>query len=239
MGYSPATTVVLTAVVQPENLLVVTTDEVSAYYDIAAQYLVNKGMIRPSRLQHVIVSATDPRDLHDKIVARITEAKQGSVLVDVTGGKKIMSATAAQIAWELKCPLCYIDGGYDPIARRPAPGTERVILLPNPSKQQARHRRARALDLYKDGHFGRAREALELSRDANLEHALEDLLIRLCDCYQSWMDFDREELDRRLGELISCLFRPSPGVSGKQPSPASFDCRAFMKVWVAATLQRC
>ena len=69
-------------------------------------------------------------------------------LVDITGGKKIMSAIAGQVAWDLDLPLCYLESpAYNPALRRPDPGSEVLLVFPKPSEQRINGHREEPFEL--------------------------------------------------------------------------------------------
>jgi hypothetical protein len=67
------------------------------------------------------------------VEAHRQDADGGEVLIDVTGGKKVMSAAAAMAAWEMDLRIVYTDCTFDPTRRIAIPGTEEIVLLDNPS----------------------------------------------------------------------------------------------------------
>lgn len=207
MGFSPETTVLTTAVIKPKKrLVIITSEETLPHYDLVLGAVTRLGLLKPYQIDKVVVRPDDPRDIYDAVAGEIRKA-EGGTLVDVTGGKKIMSATAGQAAWELNAPLCYVDGDYDPALRRPRPGTERLIVLLDPSKERARQARNTAIEAWRMRQYAHAIKLFRTSMDMNPEHNIEELAIPLCELYAALGDFRLDDVATAIGELQSVANR--------------------------------
>jgi hypothetical protein len=210
MGFSPETTVIAASVLRPRRLIVIASETNGSFLDLAIHFLERHGIMTFSAVRVEDVDPTDPKQIYDSIRRHFHGGHDGSPIMDVTGGKKIMSATAAVAAWELRIPLCYVEGAYDRKRRRPAPGTERIILLRNPSQEHARMLRDRALQWYERGSMPTAIEAFRESRDAQTEAPqLDELALQLARCESALMDLDLQELRREVVVLDEMLARPN------------------------------
>lgn len=210
MGFSPETTVIAATLLRPQQLVIVRSKGTAESYDLATDFLVQRKFFRNSQLAQVEVDPTDPVSIYDKIVQYLPRADGQHHLIDVTGGKKVMSASAAIAASELDVPMCYIDGDYDAQMRRPTPGTERLIVLPSAGQAFARQRRERALDRYEAHDYPAAGAAWQASRQAQVHSShLEDFAIALCHVYSAWTDLAREALVEKLDELQRVLEWPN------------------------------
>jgi tetratricopeptide (TPR) repeat protein len=204
MGTSPEPIALMASVVRPERLVVIRgstpdDDPTAAAYDLMSESLVAREVLPASRIEQVRVDPLDPR----RIYAAVREAIQGARRpgVDVTGGKKVMSATAAQAAWELNVPLCYVDSKHDQQLRGARPGTETVIVLENPSLEKARIERQRAWEYYTRRDFNAAVETFRKSAGLNADNAEDELGEHLSCCYAALMDLDLKLLATRVDEL--------------------------------------
>lgn len=207
MGFSPETTVISTHTVRPERLLIVLSGNAEASYDRAYDYL--EKLVPRARIHQEYVDPVDPRDIYRKVQGFVARyGSQGRHVFDVTGGKKIMSATAGQVAWELDMPLCYVEGAYDPVIRRPRPGSEQVLLLENPSEQRQLYSRENALSIYRTGNFSRAAEAFQESSGLRTDDRLEELAIQLCRAYEAWSHLDLQQLAAALDQLKDDCRKP-------------------------------
>jgi len=202
MGFSPETTVISAAMVRPGRLVVIYSKETEQYFDIAAQFLTSRKIIPFSALNQEAVNPTNAAEIYKVVYNRIDRRKPA--IIDVTGGKKVMSATAAQVAWELGMRLCYIESDrYSPELRRPAPGSEQLIILPDPSQQRGRQARRRAMDIYASGNYALAEEFFTESLKVNRDNRLDELSRALCRCYAAWMDLDQARLSGAVEEAAS------------------------------------
>ena len=85
---------------------------------------MDRRLISPAEWRIEDVDPTDTSGIYEAI-RRHADGHAGDDrlrVMDVTGGKKIMSATAAVAAWELRMPLCYVEGGVRARAPPPASG---------------------------------------------------------------------------------------------------------------------
>jgi hypothetical protein len=213
MGFSPETTIISAALLRPQWVLVVLSEKGEDSYDRAHEFLTSHRILRPSQIQKLTVSPTDPVEIYREIkraLSRIgSPGTTPSHIFDVTGGKKIMSATAGQVAWEEDWPLCYIESpAYDPEIRRPLPGHERLIRLPNPSRIREEQARRAALETYASRHYVSALEAFRKSQQLRAENQLECLAVELCRCYVAWSDLDLPRLDEAVGRVRAEMAQP-------------------------------
>ena len=141
--------------------------------------------------------------MYEVVSGSVLKNEDAKVFVDITGGKKIMSASAAQAAWEIDAPLCYIEGDYDPKMRRPTIGSERLEILKNPSREKARSARRDAINAWKMRQFSVAKELFTKSRNLNDEHNLEEIAILLCDMFDSLYNFDLQLFKTSLNKVSS------------------------------------
>lgn len=210
MGLSPETTVIATAVLRPRRVLTIRSRGATSSFDRAAKFMIERGMVTYSGLVHDEVNGADPLDIYDTICRHIRGHETDAAVVDVTGGKKVMSASAALAASELGIPLCYIDGHYDPQLQRPIPGTERLIFLPNPSTHKAELARQEALAVYENRDYVSALRAFENSRDLQPKTGqFEDFALAVCRTYIAWADLDLDALKTHLDEARVVLQKPS------------------------------
>jgi hypothetical protein len=213
MGFSPETTVMSAALLRPQTLLVVLSEKAEASYDRAHAFLTAHKILRHSQIEKVTIPPTDPRTIYNEI--RHAVLRGGAAggarkrIFDVTGGKKIMSATAGQVAWEADWPLCYIESGaYDPALRRPLPGHEELMFLPSPSQRHAREARKTALGIYRSRNYVAAADAFAASLPLGTENRLECLGLDLCRVYALWADLDLPKLGDSLQRLAQRLGEP-------------------------------
>ena len=213
MGFSPETTVISTSILRPQRLLIVFSENAAGSYDQASAYLTSHEIMRFSQIQGVTIQPTDPYDIYGAVraaVLRTADASKGGKrrIVDITGGTKIMSATAGQVAWEEGLWLGYVEGKYDEELRRPIPGYERLVRHETPSKARHDHVRGVALTAYSDRNYGDAQSGFDQGVASRGDNRLDALGARLSSAYSAWIDLDRPRLQRSLDDLRRCLAEP-------------------------------
>ncbi len=209
MGFSPETTVISTFILQPKQLVIVYSSNSGKYYNRAFEFLLKKEILNPDQIKQIKVEPTKHYDIYDDIRHCILQQRNTETdmplkhIMDITGGKKVMSASAAQAAWELNLPLCYIENEkYDKSLRRPIPGFEILQKLPDPGKEKGAQRRVIALDVYKNRNYNAALDYFKESRKFNRgDHLLEDFGEIICACYSAWTDLNLPELDDKLKKM--------------------------------------
>ncbi len=189
LGFSPETTVLATVAMNPQELVIITGGETKHYYDLIVEFMLEHKILRPHQIKLEEVDVHDLRKIYTIIEESKAKHSKG-VFVDVTGGKKIMSASAAQAAWEIDASLCYIEGDYDPLLRRPKLGSEKLEVLDNPSSEKAKRYRTDAVKAWNSRQFLRAEELFKKSLSLNENHIFEEIMIPLSRYYQAIFDFN-------------------------------------------------
>jgi hypothetical protein len=137
MGFSPETTVLATAFLRPQQLVIVASKNAERYCEQCIAFLTEHTL---SAREAISVRMVDPTD-HDALFVTLCDALAGTSghrLVDFTGGKKIMSAVAGYAAWSLGLPVCYLETrAYNEQMRRPEPGSEEIFILEPPALNRA------------------------------------------------------------------------------------------------------
>ncbi|GAA1691336.1 hypothetical protein GCM10009830_43860 [Glycomyces endophyticus] len=191
-GHSPETTVVAFEMLRPDRLLVLQSEAAFQSLDVISKY----ANVQASRIEPRLVDPNDPLSIYAQVkdeVDRIRRStgRQANVVIDITGGKKIMSAAAALAASQLDLQMCYIDGRrYDPSLRQPVPGSEKLVLLPNPTEIFMEREMEKASILLAHGdffasyrRFGEIAEKTDRSSHARFGRDLAR-------CYAAWCNFD-------------------------------------------------
>jgi|GEM_PF-1424135 len=210
MGLSPETTVIATSVLRPRRLIIIASERNEAKLQLAMDFLERHDIMKVAAVRVEDVDPTNTKQIYDAIRRHFRAGQDGSPIMDVTGGKKIMSAMAAIVAVELGIPLCYVEGAYDNDRRRPLPGTERVIALRNPSQEHARVLRDRALGWYERGSMPAAIDAFSESREAQTETPqFDELALQLARCESALMDLDLKTLREQVEILGKVMGRPA------------------------------
>jgi len=191
-GHSPETTVVAFEMLLPERLLVLQSESAPQSIDVIAKHT---GVL-PSRIQPSLVDPNDPLTIYAQVkdeverIRRLT-GRQANVVIDITGGKKIMSAAAALAATQLDLQMCYIDGRrYDPSLRQPVPGTEKLVLLSNPTEIFMEREMEKASTLLAHGDFLASYRRFGEIADKTDRSSRAQFGRDLAHCYSAWCNFD-------------------------------------------------
>ncbi len=120
------------------------------------------GPLRPRDFNYEPCDPTDPLSIYrivKKELDRLSRTVDGQpyAIIDITGGRKVMSAAAALAAWQLKLDLAYLEAQFDRHTRHPILGTDRLIILSDPTLIFGEQEMARALEMFQAGAFESAR----------------------------------------------------------------------------------
>lgn len=130
IGFSPMVSAIVAGLLRPCRVVAVGGSEAAGSVGLLRGFLESGVGGFVAQLDYPDVSADDHPGVF-KIVAKAFRENSAPV-VDITGGKKIMTAAAAQAAWEFDRPACYLEAkNYIPELRRPLPGNEELLFLPN------------------------------------------------------------------------------------------------------------
>jgi hypothetical protein len=213
-GFSPETTIIAFRLVQPEQLMIIGSDATLSSLD-TIQGALNLPF---SRIRSHSVEPTDPMKIYQLINEAVRPAGNGgaarpTILIDITGGKKVMSASAALAAAQLDLPMCYIDSTFDPELRQSLPGTERLVIIPNPTKMFADRELDAALVAFRHGAFTAARARFAEVAESAYEPARARFLRDLAAVYEAWCDLNFTEIGERVRIMRTRLTDPGHRVS--------------------------
>jgi CRISPR-associated protein (TIGR02710 family) len=198
-GFSPSTTIIAYEIIAPKKLLVLSSESTEDSINTIGDYLIGSGRLKLSDFMVLYCKPSDPLSIYELISEEITRIRPMSgdeieAIIDITGGKKVMSATAAQAAWQLDLPLCYIDSRFNDEMRIPVPGTERLILISNPAELYGDVEMNAAKDMFNDGRFESAHnQYLKLSQRIS-KPASARFMASLSSLYKAWCDVDLKSL---------------------------------------------
>lgn len=208
-GFSPETTVMAYEYLQPKRLLVIGTEQAFDGVD----YIQHTLQLTAARFEWQCVDPVDPLEIYREIKTAVAKAASRSdmrpnIIIDITGGKKVMSASAALAASQMDLPMCYVEGEADPWTKQSAPGTEKLISLANPTRLFGDREMDRAQDLLRHGSFGAAYDLYDRLSETSDRPAKARFGRDLALCYKAWCDFDSESLPERIARLRKRLVDP-------------------------------
>ncbi|WP_163507091.1 hypothetical protein [Fodinicola acaciae] len=199
-GFSPETTILACKILEPKRLMTIGSDETRDSVDVIQEVLG----YRASQLDMRYVDPTDPLHLYRHIQDAADNARPASggerpyVMIDITGGKKVMSASAALAASQLDLPMCYIESKFDPEMRQAVPGTETLLIVPNPTSLFADREMDAAGVAFRIGNYAEAQYRYKKVADNGYRPVKARFFRDLSDLYQAWCDLDFEVLPERV-----------------------------------------
>lgn len=191
-GYSPETTLLAYELIEPKRLLVISSEKTVAQVNVIWEKVRDR--LQFSQINHDNVDPVNPLDIYELVKKAVHPVRPGDppvkAIIDITGGKKVMSASAALAASQLDLKLCYIDSEFDPEMRQAIPGTEKLCILSNPTVLFGDRDMGAATQMFKSGSYlGAAERFGELSGRVSAP-ARARYLCDLAALYQSWCDMD-------------------------------------------------
>lgn len=115
---------------KPEKVLVMCTNDT---IDLLRRLKEFTGLDN-NNLKVVLVDRSESQDIYLAMRQAFHEWNAyGEICVDITGGTKAMSSSAAMMGAVLGLDIYYVESKYLPLYRRPEPGSEYLKCLANPS----------------------------------------------------------------------------------------------------------
>jgi CRISPR-associated protein (TIGR02710 family) len=211
-GFSPRITILAYKIMRPERLVVISSENAWSSFNIIHQHVMAGGCLQPADLSPRPCVATDPLSIY-RIVQEelgIHTRRSGSVgvaYIDITGGRKVMSAAAALAAWQLNLGLCYIEGEYDEELKQAVPGSDRLLLLDNPTSLFGEQEMKAAEQAFDAGAFEAARNRFEELAGRLAQPGLARFMGALSALYRAWADLDLTAL-RTVNERVRDTLGP-------------------------------
>lgn len=226
-GFAPETTILAYELLQPHHLMVICSEATRGSVETIEETL----KLPPARLHVEECEPTDPLGIHRlvrKAVGLLPEDGGPRVIIDITGGKKVMSASAALAAAQLDLPLCYVDGRFDPELRQSEPGTERLMILDRPTSLFGNLDLDAGLVAFREGAFAVAHERFARAAGSGRVLFLRDL----SDLYRAWCDLAFDGLAVRVRTVRARLAEPWAPAAVRDRVRAQLD---FLETLAAAS----
>jgi CRISPR-associated protein (TIGR02710 family) len=208
-GFSPETTILAFELLdRPQRLMIIGSEATRSSVDVIQETL----KLPLSRLHVEECEPTDPLGIYQFVqkAARMVPRAGGQprIIIDITGGKKVMSASAALAAAQLDLPLCYVDGRFDPELRQSEPGTERLVILDNPTRLFGDRDLDAALVAFRHGAYAAAHARFAKVAESAYEPARARFLRDLSEVYQAWCDLAFDGLGDQVRTMRDRLDEP-------------------------------
>ncbi|MFF4625279.1 TIGR02710 family CRISPR-associated CARF protein [Nonomuraea jabiensis] len=202
-GFSPLTTILTYEILRPRRLLILSSSDAVDSINVINKHLYERRGMRYSDANYVTCNPTDPLGIYRVVKNELDkmcgpDAEPPYAVIDITGGRKVMSAAAALAAWQLQLDLCYIDSTYDPATRRAVPGSDRLLLLDNPTSLFGEQEMHAALQTFNSGAFAEAGRRYGELASSIAEPGRARLMKVTADLYRAWCDLD-------LTALATCI----------------------------------
>jgi CRISPR-associated protein (Cas_Cas02710) len=206
VGFSPVTTILTFAALRPRQVLAITSAEAEDSIDVIHRHLVGGGGLKPSRFAHRRCTPTNPQSIYQVIKSELESLRRPGgaapyAVIDITGGRKVMSAAAALAAWQLNLELCYLDSEFDRVHQVNRPETNRLLMLRNPIAIFGEQEMRRALELFRVGAYDAAVRRYREIADSVQEPAPARFMCALSVLYRSWCDLDLDQLPADIAGL--------------------------------------
>jgi len=209
-GLSPRPVVLAFKILRPKRLVLITSDDAHESINIIHDHVVMGGGLRGADFSARPCVSTDPLDIYRivreevDIVARRT-GRPITAYIDITGGRKVMGASAALAAWQLNLGLSYVDGDYDGTLKQALPGSDRILLLDNPTSIFGEQEMDIAEQAFASGNFEVAGSRFDDLVDRLVQPARPRFMGALSALYRAWFDLDREALPGAINRVRAAL----------------------------------
>ncbi|MCC5850585.1 MAG: hypothetical protein JJU29_21060 [Verrucomicrobia bacterium] len=228
VGLSPMTTLTNVGVIRPKRLLLIYTKESANNVNFIHKYANQHNFLDSVSIHQ---EQCDPRDTLDiyRCIRRFLEGNIGKdierkhIILDITGGKKSMSATGSLAAWQLELGLIYLDGDFDKKLGFSDPFTQRLFCLDNPSTIFMDQQLREADAMFEQGAYRSAAEAyakiarfVPMPETARLREKIARLYAAVCALQKEQILTACEELQQELPINSSSFSREKRKQLGRQ-----------------------
>lgn len=204
-GHSPRLTILAYEILQPRRLVIIPSDDVEDSLNTIQKHVLAGERLEPAAIISRRCEPTDPLGIYNIVKeelashARRADAVVGDTFIDITAGRKVMAASAALAAWQLDVRLCYIDGDY--VDGRAVPGSDRLLLLDNPSSLFGENAMAAAEQAFASGAFEAARNRFDELAKRLARPAQARFMGALSALYRAWCDLELSDLPTAISRV--------------------------------------
>lgn len=212
VGLSPATSITAACVLRPKRLVLIHTLGSKDGLNAIMKTLIGQTQLMAyDQITARLCEASDPVHIYEVIRSALAESReltgseQSHDAIDITGGKKVMSAASALVAWQLGLEICYTDSHFCRETKTPTPGSERFVHLGNPLTIFGEQEIQVATELFNGGNHTAAAEQFERlsQRIRTSDHAR--FCATLSRLYSDWCAFSFDLLEEHITRLSADL----------------------------------
>lgn len=174
--------------------------------------IIEESSLKPTQYKRELmsrVSAADSYDLVKKGLKFITEEKnlkKETIALDPTGGTKIMSVGCGIAASIFNIDILYVNNTkYNPTLRRPEPGTELLISIPNPFDIYQDDKIIEGLNYLKNLDFITAKNLFDQIKKSSSNPLFPDLLANISGILYFWEMIDYKNALRFIDKSKSLI----------------------------------
>lgn len=190
VGTSPEPIILSILALQPQAVVFLPTPQTLQHL----KRIIQETDLKPQQYRHETIDGSDVLEIYRKIHHTLLAWKDlASVGIDITAGKKVMSAACAIAGTLRNLRIFYVDNeNYLPKYRRPDPGTESLVLLPNPLEVFGDLEEEEARQLFRSGDYRGASERWQHLAERIPDPREATFFASLARAYASWEEMDYE-----------------------------------------------
>lgn len=199
-GFSIGPSVIASLCLKPKSICLLYSIETKSKVDEMHEILYKLLGMKPTDIYRTVCKPTSATDIYSKIKNILNEFKEDQgidtkedirVAIDVTGGKKVMSASGALAAWRENIDICYVESEpSSEVIGRPEPGSEHLIMLGNPLNIFREPEMHDAIEIFNRGYYTNAIERFGRLEKALWKPAVARIMCKLAQLYRAWTVFD-------------------------------------------------
>ena len=212
LGFSWQPLVLMSIWINPKYLLVIGTEEsisIKVNGKTIADLVSELAGIPRSEIE-LFRSGDNELEIYRKVKEFVTRknVEHGKIAVDLTGGKKYMSAVTALAGFLTGCLLMYVDyKEYDPSLRAPLPFSEYPKLIHNPLDIFGDTEKEKIISAFNSGKFDLAHDLAKDLTERLYDTREIEVLRKLALAYKNWHGFNFEGAFKQLESAKKTLDR--------------------------------
>lgn len=185
VGISPEPLIRTILSIEPKKVLFIYTEESETYIN----RVVKETKLETSNFEKKPIDESKPEEIYE--IIKKYARNRSKMCVDISGGKKSMTTSAAIAAAFLGLDILYNDyTRYDAKIRRPDPGSEFLKLLDNPFEISQDLLERIGTELFNNSDFSNAGSMFEEAKGKAMNPLRFEILEQLSDAYHKWDSFE-------------------------------------------------
>ncbi|MHA1820087.1 MAG: TIGR02710 family CRISPR-associated CARF protein [Promethearchaeota archaeon] len=181
---------------KPEFCYFIHTQQTEKQIDI----ILKETNLSPSQYQRKSLAKSDAAEIYNAVKEGLKffriehNLKEDEIALDPTGGTKAMSVGCGLAINTYNLDMLYVDNKkYDPVLRRPRPGSETIVNIANPFKIFYDDVLIKGLDMLEEFNFEAAKKNFIKVETNAIQNNLAEVLKNITLALQFWDRFDHEQ----------------------------------------------